>query len=208
MLRIRDAHSRDLDELGRIELETARAFAPGVLRPHLVKPMPPALLHGALTESLLWVADFGPRGVVGFVLAQRHGASLHIGELDVRPDFGHRGIGTALVVHVSAVAKRLGLRFVTLTTLRHVPWNAPFYGRLGFTPVADLRPFRHLQRALRHERRIGLRGSVAMSRTPGTLSRLRGVPAQCQPRGVPPRTSLRAPASGLESAGLLHRTPP
>jgi GNAT superfamily N-acetyltransferase len=169
---IRDADVHDLDELRRIELATARTFAPGVLRPHLVRPVPPALLRAAIAASLLWVAEVDSRGVAGFVLVQRQGSSYHIGELDVRPEFGRRGIGTALVAHVSAVAKRAGLRFVTLTTLRHVPWNAPFYARLGFAPVADLRPFRHLQRALLHERRVGLRGSVAMFRVAGSLCRL------------------------------------
>ncbi|RUQ46321.1 GNAT family N-acetyltransferase, partial [Corynebacterium pseudodiphtheriticum] len=28
---------------------------------------------------------------------------------------------------------------VTLTTFKHVPWNAPFYTRLGFKPETDPR---------------------------------------------------------------------
>jgi GNAT superfamily N-acetyltransferase len=166
MVRIREADGRDVDQLGRIELETARAFAPGVLPPHLVKPVPATQLYGAIATSLLWVADHASNGPVGFVLAERHGASLHIGEVDVRPAFGRRGIGSSLVAHVCEVAARLELRFVTLTTLRDVPWNAPFYMKLGFIRVTNLRPFLHLQRALVHERRVGLHGSIAMFRRP------------------------------------------
>lgn len=165
-MRIRAARRQDVDELGRIELETARMFAPGVLPPHLVKPVPAPRLHAAADASLLWVAECGSSRPVGFVLGERHGMSLHIGELDVRPDFGRRGIGTSLVEHVCEVAARLGLRFVTLTTLCDVAWNAPFYRKLGFVAVEDLRPFRHLQRALVHERRVGLQRSVAMFRKP------------------------------------------
>jgi len=169
-VRIREAERRDVEALRHIELETARRFAPGVLPPHLVRPVPPAELCDAIAASRLWVADDGAGGPLGFVLARRHGASLHVGELDVRPDFGRRGIGTSLVTHVCGVAARLGLRFVTLTTLRDVPWNAPFYAKLGFVRITDLRPFRHLQRALLHERRIGLRGSIAMARVPARPS--------------------------------------
>jgi len=37
-------------------------------------------------------------------------------------------------------AASVGHRFVTLTTFRDVPWNMPFYARLGFveTPAEDL----------------------------------------------------------------------
>ena len=170
IVRIRDARSGDVDTLARIELETARRFAPGVLRPHLVRPVPPSRLRAAIDASLLWVAEHTCDGPVGFVLAERHGASLHIGELDVRPDFGRRGIGTFLVAYSCQIAAVRGLRFVTLTTLEHVPWNAPFYARLGFVPVTNVRRFLHLQRALRHERGIGLRGSIAMFRRSARLS--------------------------------------
>ena len=32
---------------------------------------------------------------------------------------------------------RLGLPCLTLTTFRDVPWNAPWYSRLGFEPAPD-----------------------------------------------------------------------
>jgi hypothetical protein len=30
-----------------------------------------------------------------------------------------------------------GYRAITLTTLRHIPWNAPWYQRLGFRALED-----------------------------------------------------------------------
>jgi hypothetical protein len=37
-------------------------------------------------------------------------------------------------------ARTLGLTSLTLTTFRDVPWNAPFYAKLGFEYVAELTP--------------------------------------------------------------------
>jgi N-acetylglutamate synthase-like GNAT family acetyltransferase len=37
-------------------------------------------------------------------------------------------------------ARKLGLTSLTLTTFRDVPWNAPFYARLGFEIVTELTP--------------------------------------------------------------------
>ena len=53
-------------------------------------------------------------------------------------------------------AERAGLRGVTLTTFRDVPWNAPFYRRLGFEVLdpEDLTP--GLAAAFADEARRGL----------------------------------------------------
>jgi GNAT superfamily N-acetyltransferase len=57
----------------------------------------------------------------------------HIEQVSVRPDHAGQGIGRALIDHVGAWASEQGLRALTLTTFRAVPWNAPYYERLGFT---------------------------------------------------------------------------
>ena len=48
------------------------------------------------------------------------------------PAFGQRGVGMALVQTVCAYAVAEQWAGVTLTTFRDMPWNAPFYERLGF----------------------------------------------------------------------------
>ena len=75
--------------------------------------------------------------VAGFVMCEALGDALHVEQLSVSPAFGRRGIGSALVRHVFALA---GDRPVTLTTFRHVPWNMPFYERLGFVECVDPSP--------------------------------------------------------------------
>jgi ribosomal protein S18 acetylase RimI-like enzyme len=74
---------------------------------------------------------------VGFVMCEELGDALHIEQLSVDPAHGRRGIGAALVRHAITVAAR---RPVTLTTFRHVPWNMPFYERLGFVEAVDPSP--------------------------------------------------------------------
>lgn len=75
----------------------------------------------------------GPGGrPVGFAAATPLDGFLHLAELSVDPDHGRIGIGRALVEAVAALAGRRGLPGVTLTTFRDIPFNAPFYARLGF----------------------------------------------------------------------------
>ena len=47
------------------------------------------------------------------------------------------GLGRQLIARVVADARAAGARAVTLTTYRDVPFNAPYYARLGFRVVAD-----------------------------------------------------------------------
>jgi len=161
---IRRGEPGDLAALADIELESARMFPTSTLPPELARPLPAEQVAAGIAESRVWVADGGPTGPVGFVLFEEAGACLHIAEMDVRPSFGRRGIGTRLLALAGPVARDRGLRFITLTTFAHIPWNAPFYARRGFTAIVDLVPFPHLARALVAERRRGLRQRVAMAK--------------------------------------------
>jgi N-acetylglutamate synthase-like GNAT family acetyltransferase len=50
----------------------------------------------------------------------------------VHPGHAHQRIGAALLDHVESWAARHELPALTLITFRGVPWNAPYYERLGF----------------------------------------------------------------------------
>ncbi|MBH2904532.1 GNAT family N-acetyltransferase, partial [Serratia ureilytica] len=68
---------------------------------------------------------------------------------------GHRlGGARRLIGAVAEEAKRQGAARLTLTTFIDVPWNAPYYRRLGFRPLADARLTaalrRHLDEDLAH----------------------------------------------------------
>lgn len=85
--------------------------------------------------GLLWVAVASDGKSVGFALVEEHGMNLHLDELDVHPDHQRGGIGTALLEAVCHAAQQGGYQGVTLTTYADIPWNAPWYERLGFQVV-------------------------------------------------------------------------
>jgi len=60
----------------------------------------------------------------------------------VRHEAQGQGLGKALVQATLALAHDRGLPAVTLSTFRDIPWNGPFYAKLGFqeVAVADLNP--------------------------------------------------------------------
>ena len=79
----------------------------------------------------VWVAS-AEAGPAGFIVSAPLGPYLHIHELSVDPVHGRLGIGTALLEHVSQAASEQGFDGVSLTTFRDVPFNEPFYAKLGF----------------------------------------------------------------------------
>src|SRR5690606_27251835 len=68
-----------------------------------------------------------------YLVAERVDDDLHIHQVSVHPDHAHQGIGRALIDQAASTAAATGLPAVTLTTFLEVPWNAPYYQRLGFT---------------------------------------------------------------------------
>jgi GNAT superfamily N-acetyltransferase len=90
----------------------------------------------AIVAGTVWVAEAGEAGIVGELRAEIAADALHIVELAVAREFQQRGLGRALIDTAAAWAKSRGLRALTLTTFRHVAWNAPFYARYGFVELS------------------------------------------------------------------------
>lgn len=90
------------------------------------------LLERSMADGLLLVATDEKDHLVGFVAATEVDGEMYIEELDVLRAFQGRGIGARLMrVIIDRAAKR-SLPRVTLTTDLLVPFNAPFYAKLGF----------------------------------------------------------------------------
>ncbi len=94
---------------------------------------------GYAERGLSWLA-LANELPVGFILAETHVSSLFIVELSVHLDWQGKGIGRRLIACVADQARKRGLASLTLTTFRDVPWNAPFYARLGFEMITTLTP--------------------------------------------------------------------
>jgi N-acetylglutamate synthase-like GNAT family acetyltransferase len=108
-----------------------------------------------LAEGLVWVAE-DDGALIGFAACQAFQDALHLWELAVRRDRQGEGAGRALVATAVAEARRLELPAVTLSTFRDIPWNAPFYTRLGFRELAPNALNGRLTAILMRERRLGL----------------------------------------------------
>lgn len=91
---------------------------------------------------------------MGFACVDVLDGAAHLWQLSVHPSAARRGIGTALVEGVCDWARSHGYPAVTLTTFRDVPWNAPFYSRLGFDVLTGRLP-PGLQAVRDHERDLG-----------------------------------------------------
>lgn len=124
--------------------------------------MPLGELRACLIASQLWVAEELDFGVLGFISTTRHGAVLHLLEMDVLPLKSGKGIGAGLLLHLFHTARLRGRKAITLTTFEHLPWNAPFYAKNGFSEVRDLSRFPHLSTALEVERHRGFKRRVGM----------------------------------------------
>lgn len=119
------------------------------------EPMP-AGDHGRfIDQQSAWVAEMDGR-LIGFLAAERAGPELHIVELSVHPAHQRQGVGRKLIAAAFAAADNAGLTAVTLTTFRDVPWNAPFYARLGFEEVPPGALSSQLAAATADELRRGL----------------------------------------------------
>jgi GNAT superfamily N-acetyltransferase len=111
----------------------------------------------AADEGRLFVAIFLPEArPVGLALATLVDGSAHLYEMDVLPAHARRGLGAALVDAVVDWARSRDFPSVTLTTFRHLAWNAPFYARQGFRPLTDLQRSPGLARLLTEEAEAGL----------------------------------------------------
>lgn len=163
---IRLAEEADLTYLHAVERAAARLF-PAERLPDPDDVMPMEELERAAANGLLWIA-VGAGEVIGFAMAKEEAGLLHLAEVAVHPDHGRRGVGTQLVRAVirQAVERRLG--GVTLTTFCDLPFNAPFYAKLGFRILdpAELSPM--LRDILAEEARLGMTNRVAMRYSIGT----------------------------------------
>jgi GNAT superfamily N-acetyltransferase len=124
-----------------IERRAGRAFA-DVGLPEIAADDPGSVewLAGFAKAGRAWVAVDADDRPIAYLIACVLDGALHIEQVSVDPDHARRGIGAALVDHAAERARAEGLHALTLTTFRDVPWNAPYYERLGFVVFDDLGP--------------------------------------------------------------------
>lgn len=90
----------------------------------------------------------------GFAAVFEADGQAHLEQVSVHIDHARQGIGARLVEAVKERAAALGYERMTLLTYADVPWNAPYYRRLGFETFTDLGP--DLRRFRQTEVALGL----------------------------------------------------
>jgi len=132
---IRFAQPTDLPAAGRVEVSAATVFV-GTHMDFAANDAPndPAELLAAIGAQLMWVAIEAGQPI-GFMFAEPCAKSLCARELSVAAPHQQQGHGSKLMQTLIAAARRRGHQQLILTTDRGLPWNAPFYKRLGFKIV-------------------------------------------------------------------------
>ncbi|MFF9498146.1 GNAT family N-acetyltransferase [Streptomyces sp. NPDC014656] len=140
-MRIRAASPAELPLLRSIERAAGEPFRNlGMAAIADDEPLPLDVLEGYRSAGRAWVAADGTDRPVAYLLADTVDGAAHIEQVSVHPDAARRGVGRALIEHLAEAARERGLTALTLTTFTQVPWNAPYYARLGFRPLTDTDP--------------------------------------------------------------------
>jgi ribosomal protein S18 acetylase RimI-like enzyme len=164
---VRNATADDVASMQAVEVGARQRFRE-VDNPRIAKcaddpPYQTAGLTRAATEQRAWVAINDLGTVIGFAVACVIDGEGHLDELAVTPAHGRRGVGRALVDAVLTWSADRGLASVTLITFQDVPWNGPYYEKLGFEPVTALTPA--LQAALDQGETWGVKRDLVMRRS-------------------------------------------
>jgi ribosomal protein S18 acetylase RimI-like enzyme len=149
-LEIRPATVDDGAELARIEVAAGRLFLSVDMPLVAGDEVDLAELGRAIADHRAWAASYDGE-VAGYVEASVLDGRAHVNQVSVRPELGRRGIGHTLVRHVEAWGRERGLEGTTLTTFRDVPWNGPWYARLGYRELADSEIGPELRAVMEHE---------------------------------------------------------
>lgn len=157
MYKIRFATPEDILLLQGIETAAGALFLQYEFTAHLAADLTPIEdFEQAQKDNLLWVAVLPSGEAIGFALVYMLDGEAHLQELAVHPGFGRQGVGTTLVQTILEWARTVGIPSVTLTTFRDIPWNEPFYRKLGFRSFDDFELTTGLREVVEKEEHIGL----------------------------------------------------
>ena len=133
---IRQPRPDELEALREIERDAGRAFADiGMPEIAVDPPAPIEELEAYRVAGNAWVAVDPGNRPVAYLLVRPVDGCAHIEQVSVASAHARRGIGAALIDRLAALSAAESIPALTLTAFRDVPWNAPYYGRIGFEVV-------------------------------------------------------------------------
>lgn len=135
---IREAKAADFEILIAIERAAGEAFRN--IQMGVVADDPPPTVEGLalfLESGMAWVETDRDDVPVAYLLVEELDRRGHIEQVTVHPAYARRGLGAALIQRAAQWAAGRRLDGLSLTTFADVPWNAPYYSRLGFTMLPE-----------------------------------------------------------------------
>lgn len=144
--RIELAELGDVDALRRIETAAAQRFrAIGMQDIATTEPLPESVMIAGAAEKRMWLARDSENNPVGFLLADVIVGMGYLKEMSALREVSGNKLGARMIDVMFEWAAQKGLPWVILRTFSQVPWNGPYYQRLGFDRV----PVEHLNPAFR-----------------------------------------------------------
>jgi GNAT superfamily N-acetyltransferase len=156
-MRIRPATSDDLPVLQDVERAAGAAFRDLGMEA-IADDEPPALdvLEYYRRAGRAWVACDAGDHPAGYLVGEPVDGAPHIEQVSVHPDVARRGVGRTLLTYAADRAHEQDLTALTLNTFAEVPWNAPYYTRLGFRVLEEAELTPGLRKIRAHEAELGL----------------------------------------------------
>lgn len=172
---LRAARFKDLPALRELERAAGAPFRE--LGMHAVaddEPLSIAALAVFQENGRAWVITDEADRPVAYLLADVVDGNAHVEQVSVHPAHSRQCLGSALLDAAATWAGQHDLAALTLTAYADVPWNAPYYQRLGFHVIDEtqltggLRIIRkrEVARGLAAWPRVTMRRSVRRQRPP------------------------------------------
>jgi predicted N-acetyltransferase YhbS len=148
---IRPACAFELPLMQQIEIDAFATLAQALGVDRDAHALPLDVLRQSLREDCLFVAVDDTDRPIAFLAGTEIDRMFYVIELDVVTAWQRRGIGRRLMLTAIEAARAMDLVGVTLTTDRHVAFNAPFYQSLGLDLLDGDRTLPFLQKKLDEE---------------------------------------------------------
>jgi GNAT superfamily N-acetyltransferase len=126
---------------------------------HLVaddEPLGVEELRAFQQDGRAWVLTDEQDVPVAYMLVGVVDGWLNIEQVSVHPHAARQGLGRQLIDHADRLAAEADIPGLTLTTYVGVPWNGPYYARLGFRIVPQDRVTVGMKGIREEEARHGL----------------------------------------------------
>jgi len=158
---IRPLRLDDIERVTAIEVAAGQAFV-DVGLPEVAddEPFTATTISSYADDGRAWVVADEQDAALAYILVDIVDDAVHIEQVSVHPDAARSGLGRALIDHVAVWAAGRAGSALTLTTFRDVPWNAPYYERLGFSVLEEAEIGVGLRAVRDHETAEGLDPSL------------------------------------------------